>query len=124
MPSPSSHPSLLNRIARVFLCLVFVNALLGKFTGFAAVAGGIAAKGLPLAPVLLVAAMVLMAVGSALVISGWRARLGVWLLLLFLVPTTLLFHGDLGSVQERIQLFKNLAIIGGLLLVADQDGRA
>jgi hypothetical protein len=31
--------------------------------------------------------------------------------------------GDLGSVQERIQLFKNLAIIGGLLLVADQDGR-
>jgi hypothetical protein len=26
-----------------------------------------------------------------------------------------------GSSQERIQLFKNLAIIGGLLLVADQD---
>jgi putative oxidoreductase len=124
MTLSAARPSLLNRIARVFLCLVFVNALLGKFTGFAAVAGGIAAKGLPLAPVLLVAAMALMAVGSALVISGWRARLGVWLLLLFLVPTTLLFHGDLGSAQERIQLFKNLAIIGGLLLVADQDGRA
>jgi putative oxidoreductase len=124
MTLSAARPSLLNRIARVFLCLVFVNALLGKFTGFAAVAGGIAAKGLPLAPVLLVAALALMAVGSALVISGWRARLGVWLLLLFLVPTTLLFHGDLGSAQERIQLFKNLAIIGGLLLVADQDGRA
>jgi putative oxidoreductase len=124
MTLSAARPSRLNRIARVFLCLVFVNALLGKFTGFAAVAGGIAAKGLPLAPVLLVAAMALMAVGSALVISGWRARLGVWLLLLFLVPTTLLFHGDLGSAQERIQLFKNLAIIGGLLLVADQDGRA
>jgi putative oxidoreductase len=114
---------LLNRIARVLLCLVFVNAVIGKLTGFADVAGAIAAKGLPLAPVLLVAAMALMAVGSALVISGWRARLGVVLLLLFLIPTTLIFHGDVADKMERIQLFKNLAIIGGLLLVADQDSR-
>ena len=124
MPSPTSRPSLLNRIARVLLCLVFVNALLGKFAGFAAVAERIAAKGLPLASLLLVAAMALMAVGSALVISGCKSRLGVALLLLFLVPTTLLFHCDIASATERIQLFKNLAIIGGLLLVADQPGRA
>ena len=45
------------------------------------------------------------------------------LLLLFLVPTTLLFHGDVADKMERIQLFKNLAIMGGLLLVADQDSR-
>ena len=108
----------------MLLCLVFINAVLGKVTGFGAVAGVIAAKGLPLAPVLLVAAMALMAVGSALVISGWRARLGVILLLLFLVPTTLLFHGDVSDAQERIQLLKNLSIIGGLLLVVDQDSRA
>jgi putative oxidoreductase len=82
------QPSLLNRIARVLLCLVFIHAVIGKLTGFAGVAGAIAAKGLPLAPVLLVAAMALMAVGSALVISGWKARLGAVLLLLFLVPTT------------------------------------
>jgi len=115
------QPSLLNRIARVLLCLVFSHAVIGKLTGFAGVAGAIAAKGLPLAPVLLLAAMALMAVGSALVISGWKARLGALLLLLFLVPTTLLFHGDVADKMERIQLFKNLAILGGLLLVADQD---
>ncbi|MFN9622464.1 MAG: DoxX family membrane protein [Cyanobacteriota bacterium] len=84
----------------------------------------IAAKGLPLAPLLLVAAMALMAVGSALVISGWKARLGAVLLLLFLVPTTLLFHGNVADTGERIQLFKNLAIIGGLLLVGDQDSNS
>ena len=124
MTSLPARPSWLNRIARVLLCLVFVNAVLGKVTGFGTVAGVIAAKGLPLAPVLLVAAMALMAVGSVLVISGWRARLGVILLLLFLVPTTLLFHGDVSDTGQRIQLLKNLAIIGGLLLVADQDSRA
>ena len=45
------------------------------------------------------------------------------LLVVFLVPIMLLFHGDVSSAEERIQLFKNLAIIGGLLLVADQDNR-
>jgi putative oxidoreductase len=76
-------PSLLNRSARVLLCL--------------------------------------MVVGSALVISGWRSRLGAILLLVFLVPTTLLFHGDVADRMERIQLFKNLALL--VLLVPDQDSR-
>jgi putative oxidoreductase len=117
------QPSLLNRIARVLLCLVLIHAVIGKLPGFAGVAGAIAAKGLPLAPVLLVAAMTLMAVGSTQVISGCKARLGAVLLQLFLVPTTLLFHGDLADKMERIQLFNNRAIMGGLLLVADQDSR-
>ena len=123
MTLQTARLSVLNRIARLLLCLVFIQAVIGKLTGFAGPAAAIAAKGLPLAPALLVAAMALMAVGSALVISGWKARLGVVLLLMFLVPTTLLFHGDVSSTEERIQLFKNLAIIGGLLLVADQDNR-
>lgn len=122
MADAITKPSLLNRIARVLLCLVFVYSLVGKLTGFAGPAAAIAAKGLPLAPVLLVAAIVLMAAGSALVISGWRSRLGAVLLLLFLVPTTMLFHGDVADAGERIQLLKNLAIVGGLLLLAEQDG--
>ena len=48
---------------------------------------------------------------------------GAVLLVVFLVPIMVLFHGDVSSAEERIQLFKNLAIIGGLLLVADQDNR-
>ena len=124
MTEQTARLSPLNRIARVLLCLVFIHAVIGKMTSFAGPAAAIAAKGLPLAPLLLVAAMALMAVGSALVISGWRARLGAVLLLVFLVPTTLLFHGDVSSGPERIQLLKNLAIVGGLLLVADQNSKA
>jgi putative oxidoreductase len=123
MNQQSHQPSLLHRIARVLLCLVFIHAVIGKLTGFAGVAGAIAAKGLPVAPLLLLMALALMAVGSALVITGWKARLGAVLLLVFLVPTTVLFHGDLADKVERIQLFKNLAIMGGLLLVADQDSK-
>jgi putative oxidoreductase len=118
--SSGSRPSLLDGIARVLLCLVFLHAVIGKLTGFAGVAGMIAGRGIPLAPVLLAAAVVLMVVGSVLVISGIRARLGAILLLLFLVPTTLLFHADVADPQERIQLLKNLSIMGGLLLLAER----
>ncbi len=118
--SSGSRPSLLDGIARLLLCLVFLHAVIGKLTGFGAVAERIASRGIPLAPVLLAAAVVLMVVGSVLVISGVRSRLGAILLLLFLVPTTLLFHGDVADPQERIQLLKNLSIMGGLLLVAER----
>lgn len=121
MSEQTARLSPLNRIARVLLCLVFIHAVIGKITGFAGPAAAIAAKGLPLAPALLVAAIGLMAVGSVLVISGWRSRFGAILLLVFLVPTSLLFHGDLADAGERIQLLKNLAIVGGLLLVLDQE---
>jgi putative oxidoreductase len=119
--SSTSKPSLLNRIARVLLCLVFINAVIGKLAGFTDTAGAIAAKGLPMASALVVASMLLMAAGSALVISGWRSRLGAALLLIFLIPTTLLFHGNAGDAAERIQLLKNLSIMAGLLFVFEQN---
>jgi putative oxidoreductase len=68
--------------------------------------------------------MIMLALSSALVISGLESRLGAVLLLLFLVPTTLLFHGGVADKMELIPLFKSLAIMCGLLLVADQDSRA
>jgi putative oxidoreductase len=111
---------LLDGLARILLCLVFVNALLGKFGGFAATAAMMAERGVPLARVLLVLAMLLMGVGSILLISGVRARLGAVLLMVFLVPTTLIFHTALDDPGQRIAFFKNLSILGGLLLVANR----
>jgi putative oxidoreductase len=107
---PAAGNRLVDGIARVLIALVFLNALPGKITGFQQVAGVIAAKGVPLAPLV---------VGSVLLVSGWRSRLGAILLLIFLVPTSLIFHGNVHEIPERIQLLKNVAIIGGLVLVAN-----
>ncbi|WP_411877125.1 DoxX family protein [Vulcanococcus limneticus] len=115
---PAGNP-LVGGIARVLIALVFVHALVGKLSGFGAVAGKIAAKGLPFPSLLLGAAVVLLTIGSALLISGWRSRLGAVLLLVFLIPTSVIFHGEVGDPLQRIQLLKNVAIIGGLLLVAN-----
>ena len=110
----------LDLLARLLLCLVFIQATIGKAGGFGATAAMMSGRGIPLAPLLLAAAMALMAVGSVLVISGWRQRLGAILLLVFLLPTTAIFHLDLSDPMERIALFKNLSIAGGLLLVTNR----
>ncbi|WP_392348058.1 DoxX family membrane protein, partial [Parasynechococcus sp.] len=76
-------------------------------------AGFIASKGIPepLASVLLVAAIVVLIAGSILLVFGSNTVL-VASLLLFLVPTTLIFH----TFPVESGFAMNLALIGALIL--------
>jgi putative oxidoreductase len=112
-------------VARVLLGLIFVWAGFGKVTGFAATAGYIASKGLPLPEVLAVAAIVLELGGGVLLMLGWQARwaaLGLAFVCLF---TAVFFH-DFWAVpadqmrNQTIHFLKNLAILGGMLLLVIQ----
>ena len=84
----------LDFFSRAFMAAVFVNALPGKLNDFFATLDYISSRGVPepLAGVLLLCAIVVLAVGSILFVVGSNTRLGASLLLLFLVPTTLIFH--------------------------------
>lgn len=120
MPTRLRRPvSWLDPLGRLLLALVFVQSLLGKLGDPGAVQGLLQARGVPLSGPVTAASLSVLAVGSALLITGWRRRLGALLLLLFLIPATVVFHLALDDPQQRIQLFKNLAIIGGLLLVIE-----
>jgi putative oxidoreductase len=52
--------------------------------------------------------------GSLMLLSGWRARTGAMLLLIFQLPTTALFEFDLNNPTSMV---KSAAVIGGLLLL-------
>jgi putative oxidoreductase len=72
--------------------------------------------------VLLVAAVVCELAGGLSVLLGWKAKWGAGLLILFLVPTTIFFHNFWAVPQEQqltetMNFVKNLAILGGLLMV-------
>ena len=101
-------------LGRVLMAAVFVNALPGKFSNFAETADSIASKGIPepLASVLLVAAIVVLIAGSILLVFGSNTVLGASLLLLFLVPTTLIFH----TFPVDSGFGMNLALSGALIL--------
>ena len=97
------------------MAAVFVVAVPSKITKFSSVVGSISGQGIPepLAPFLLVAAILCLVVGSVLLLFGNNQRLGASLLLIFLVPTTIIFH--VFPFQPKA-LFMNLGLIGGLTL--------
>jgi len=77
---------------------------------------------LPLAPTLLVIATICELGGGLLVLLGIQVRLGAFILCLFLIPTTILFHSfwTLQGAEQQLQMImflKNLSIFGGGLLV-------
>lgn len=68
------------------------------------------------APLLAWAAIVFEFLGAFCLVTGLRKEFGAALLILFLVPTTFLFH-PVNDPAQQTQFLKNLAIMGGLLLV-------
>lgn len=58
-------------------------------------------------------AIAFLLIGSLLVLLGYQTRVGVFLLLLFIVPTTLLFHMDLADTS----LYKNAGLVAALLML-------
>ena len=105
----------LDVLGRILIAALFVNALPGKMTNFSGTASFIASKGIPepLASALLIGAIVVLIDGSVFLVFGRNTILGASLLLIFLVPTTLIFHTTPLALP---QLFSNLAVIGALIL--------
>ncbi len=83
-----------------------------------------AQQGVPLPGVLVPFAGLISFAGGLSVILGYRARLGAWLLVLFLVPVTITMHNfwavkDPTMAQMQLGFFLgNLSRLGGALLIA------
>lgn len=98
--------------------------LMTPLSHFSAMGIGYAAhQGVPLAGVLVPLSGIIAFVGAVLVLVGFHARLGAWLLVLFLVPVTLAMHNfwaasDPMTAQiQRVMFMKNLSMLGGALLI-------
>lgn len=103
-------------VARVALSLIFLTAGIRHLKGFSGFVDTIA-QTLPLAPLLAVGAIVCLLLGSISLILGYKTKIGAALLVIFLVPTTLIYHNFLANPGELNAFLKNLGLIGGLLMV-------
>lgn len=109
-------------MGRMMLALIFVISGFKKIGGFAGTAAYMAAKGLPMAEVLLVATIIVELGGGLMLAVGWQARWAALAIFLFLIPATLVFHPfwavDAAQYQNQFNNFmKNLAIMGGMLYI-------
>lgn len=110
-------------VARVALAAIFIHAGWGKLTGLEGTAAFIGSKGLPAPLALAALAGLTELAGGLLLVLGWRTRPAALALALFLVPATILFHNPAGlagaeAQMQQIQVYKNVAIIGGLVAIA------
>jgi len=102
---------------------IFATSGLAKILSWQANVQYMSTRHLPIIPVLLAAATVIEIGGSICLITGYRAREAAFIMFLYMIPLTLLFHnywsfsGMLAGTQET-HFRKNLAIMGGLLLLA------
>jgi putative oxidoreductase len=100
---------------RVFLAMIFLASAFGKITNFDGATHYMASYGMPWTGFFCVAAIAVEILGGVSLALGFYAKRGAAGLLLYMVPITLIFHLGL---DQRIQLLKNIAIMGGLLQVA------
>ena len=111
---------ILSLAGRLFIAVIFLASAFGKITNFEGTLQYMETHGMPSAQLLCSAAIAVELLGSISLILGYRTRWGAAALAAFLVAATWVFHS---APDQRIQLLKNLAILGGLLnLVATGPG--
>ncbi|MDY7014075.1 MAG: DoxX family protein [Cyanobacteriota bacterium] len=105
--------------ARIFIAIIFLNSGVGKILGFSGTQAMMSGKGLPAAGLLLVGTIAFQLLGGLSLVLGYKIKWGAILLILFLIPATLVFHSPLNP-EEFTNFLKNLALIGGLLLLVER----
>lgn len=110
-------------VGRILLALMFIISGWDKIGGFAGTAGYIQSVGLPLPQVLAAGALVLELVAGVLLVIGWKTRWAAWALAIFTLLAAVLFHNFWSlpadkQMMQQIIFLKNVAITGGLLMLA------
>lgn len=105
---------------RILFTLIF---LMAGFTHFSSQTIAFAtSQGVPLASILVPASGLLAFVGGLSILLGYRAKLGGWLIALFLIGVTPMhkFWGISDPMMQQMQMvmfLKNLTMLGGALLI-------
>ena len=107
--------SFLDFFSRVSISAIFISAIPRKINGFEQTVEYISSKGIPdpIASILLVGAIICLILGSGFFIFGKNQKIGAVFLLLFLIPTTIIFH--VFPFHQKA-VFINLGLIGGLII--------
>lgn len=103
---------------RVMLSAMFILAGYGKLTAVGATAGWFESLGLPMPYVVTILTGLLELVGGVAILVGFQTRIAALAIAAFTIAATLVAHTDLADQVQQLFFMKNLAIAGGLLVLA------
>jgi len=115
-----THPAIV-LAGRILFALIFLTAAPNHFK--AQTIQYAAGAGVPFASFLVPASGVLALLGALSVAIGYRARLGAWLLIAFLVPVTLSMHAFWNVADpgmrgiQYVMFLKNVSMLGAALVL-------
>ena len=112
----------LSLLARIGLSAIFIWSGSNKIINPAATMENMSAHGMPLTSFFLVGAIALEILGGLSVLLGIKVKWGAIMLIIFLIPATLIFHHDLSTELEQAMFLKNMAMLGGLLMLIQYGG--
>jgi putative oxidoreductase len=107
-------------VGRLLFALIFLTAGPNHFSSQTIAYA--ASQGVPLASIIVPFSGVMAFVGALSILVGYRARIGAWLIALFLIGVTPMhkFWGIADPMMQQMQMvmfMKNLSMLGGALLV-------
>lgn len=119
---PVTRDDVILLLGRLALGVIFVSSGLRKLLALSAFAASLAQRGVPLSGTWAVIGATVEFVGGILIITGLRTREASLLMILFVIVATGISHrywefADAARRAQESQFFKNLAIIGGFLLL-------
>jgi putative oxidoreductase len=126
MNSSSTNPLVL-LLGRVMICVIFLSSSVGQITDFDSNMKHVAGAGMPVPQMAIWASIVVQFLGGVALLVGFRIRIAAWALFIFLIPTTIMLHrfwGIPSPHSPEVQFFKNMALMGGLLFVANSEAGA
>jgi len=125
IPYSAESSSVANRAVVLLGRFLFVAIFLmsGPFHFTKQLTGYAASQGVPFAPVAVPVSGLIAIAGALSILFGYRAKVGAWLIVLFLVPVSFMMHkfwavSDPMMAQVQMMMFmKNLSIAGAALLI-------
>ena len=108
---------------RFFYGLVFVvNGLMGHFMSHGMLSQYAGSKGVPFPEVMVVITGAMIILGGLSVILGYQRKIGLWLLIAFLVPVAFIMHNFWAVpadqvMAERAQFMKDMALAGAAVIM-------
>lgn len=108
-------------IGRILFSSIFIFASFRHFTSDSI--DYAAHQGIHFAPILVPLSGIIALVGGLSILLGYRARLGAWLIVIFLIPVTFMMHQFWGlkdpmtAMMQSAMFMKNLSLLGAALMI-------
>ena len=119
----NSSNNVVTLAGRILLSAIFIFAGIEKIAAFSGTVGYAASVHMPMPSVAIAVALLVELLGGLAILVGFQTRIAAWIVFLYLIPASFFFHNfwameGAARMNNQIHFLKNVAIMGGLLILA------